>query len=70
MEYDKRDMGIVNLTKVLQGKTGWVSISPDHKRVVAQAKTLKALVVKLKKMGNPDGRIMIAAKDYSSYVGS
>lgn len=62
-------MGVINLTKTLKGKTGWVSVSTDHKSVIAQAKTFKGLLSKLKKMGNPDGSIMIAAKDFSSYVG-
>ena len=62
-------MGVINLTKTLKRKTGWVSIAQDHKKVIAQSKTLKDLLVKLKKMGNPDGVIMTAADDYSSYVG-
>lgn len=62
-------MAVVNLTKILTGKTGWVSISRDNKKIVAQAKTLKDLVRKLKKMGNPDGYIMIASSDYSNYAG-
>jgi len=62
-------MGVVNLTKTLKGKTGWVSISPDHKRVIVQAKTFKELLLKLKKMGNPNGFIMIVAKDFSNYIG-
>lgn len=62
-------MKIVDLAKLLKGKTGWVSIAPDNKKVIAQAKNLKELVKKLKEMGNPDGFIMVAAKDYSSYVG-
>lgn len=62
-------MGIVNLTKLLQGKRGWVSLSTDNKKIIAQAETLKSLLTKLKKMGNPDGHIMIAGKDYSNYVG-
>ena len=62
-------MAVVNLTKILKGKSGWVSISKDNKKVIAQAKNLKNLVVKLKKMGNPDGYIMIASPDYSNYAG-
>jgi len=62
-------MGVVNLTKTLKGKTGWVSISPDHKRVIAQARTFRGLLEKLKKMGNPNGFIMIAARDFSNYIG-
>lgn len=62
-------MGVINLIRALKGKTGWVSLSNDHKRVIAQAKTLKNLIQKLNKMGNPDGHIMVAAKDYSNYIG-
>ena len=63
-------MAIVNLTKILKGKTGWVSISKDDKKVIAHAKSLKELVGKLKKMGNPEGHIMIVPSGkFSSYVG-
>ncbi len=62
-------MGIINLAHILKGRTGWVSISSDYKRVIAQGETLKKLINKLKKMGNPDGHIMNSAKDYSNYVG-
>ncbi len=63
-------MSIINLTKVLKGKNEWVSLSSDHKRVIAQAKTLKGLLARLKKMGNPDGLIMRDAKDFSTYIGN
>jgi len=63
-------MRIVDLTKPLKGYTsGWVSISKDYKKVVVSGRTLKSLLKKLKKMGNPDGYIMKAVKDYSGYVG-
>lgn len=62
-------MGVVNLVKTLKGKTGWVSLSPDNKKIIAQGKTLKDLIQKLGKMGNPEGHIMNVAKDYSQYVG-
>lgn len=62
-------MAVINLTKLLKGKTGWVSISSNNKKVVAQGKTLKELLIKLKKLGNPDGSIMISTKDFSRYVG-
>lgn len=62
-------MKIVDLANLLKGKTGWVSIAPNNKKVIAQARNLKELLKKLKEMGNPDGYIMIAAKDFSSYVG-
>ena len=63
-------MVVVNLTKILKGKTGWVSISKDNKKVIAQAGDLKKLVAKLKKMGDPDGYIMIVPSGkFSSYIG-
>ena len=59
-----------NLAKILKNYTsGWVSISKDYKKVVASGRTLKTLLQKLEKMGNPDGYLMKAAKDYSGYVG-
>jgi len=63
-------MKLINLTKTLKNYTsGWVSISKDYKKVIASAKTLKALIKKLDKKGSPDGYLMKAAKDYSGYVG-
>lgn len=63
-------MGIIDLTKPLKDHTsGWVSISKDYKKVIASGRTLKSLLKKLNKMGNPDGYLMKAAKDYSGYVG-
>lgn len=62
-------MGIINLTKTLKGKTGWVSLSQDYKRIITQGKTLKELINKLKKLGNPKGHIMYSVKDYSGYAG-
>ena len=63
-------MKIINLSKILKGHTsGWVSISNDNKRVVASGKTLKELLNKLERLGNPQGYVMKAAKDYSGYVG-
>ncbi len=63
-------MAVVNLTKILKGKTGWVSISKDNKKLIAHARNLKNLVSKLEKMGNPDGYIMIVPSGkFSSYVG-
>lgn len=60
----------INLAKILKKyPSGWVSISKDYKKVVASGRTLKALLQKLAKMGNPDGYLMKAAKDYSGYVG-
>lgn len=64
-------MRTTNLAKILKGHTsGWVSISSDYKKVIASGKTLKTLVQKLNKMGNPEGYLMKAAKDYSGYVGA
>lgn len=62
-------MKTINLARLLKGKTGWVSISSDYKKIIAYGKTLSELLGKLKKMGNPKGYIMKSAKDYSSYVG-
>lgn len=62
-------MAVIDLTKTLKGKRGWVSVSPDNKKVIAQGKTLKELLLRLKKLGNPNGSIMISAQDFSRYVG-
>ena len=63
-------MGAIDLIKTLKNhKSGWVSISKDNKKVLTSAKTLKLLLAKLDKMGNPSGYIMKAAKDFSTYVG-
>lgn len=59
-----------NLVKTLKGYTsGWVSISRDYKKVIASGKTLDNVLRKLEKMGNPDGYLMKAAKNYSGYIG-
>lgn len=62
-------MKFANLTKTLKGKTGWVSISSDNKKIIAYSKTFKNLIEKLKKMGYPKGSISPIPKDYSNYVG-
>lgn len=63
-------MEAVNLSGILKNYTsGWVSISKDNRKVIAWGKTLKNLLNKLEKMGNPKGYLMKAAKDYSGYVG-
>lgn len=62
-------MAVIDLTKTLKGKKGWVSVSPDNKKVIANGTTLKDLLVKLKKLGNPNGSIMISTRDFSNYVG-
>lgn len=60
-----------DLSKILKGyNSGWVSISRDYKKIIAAGKTLKTLIQKLDKMGNPEGYLMKAAKDYSNYVGT
>ncbi len=60
----------INLANALKKySSGWVSISKDYNKVIASGKSLKALLKKLEKMGNPDGYLMKAAKDYSTYVG-
>ncbi len=64
-------MKTTNLAKVLKNHTiGWISISKDHKKVIASGKSLKMLIQKLNKMGNPEGYLMKAARDYSNYIGS
>jgi len=63
-------MKAVNLAKILKSyPSGWVSISKDYRMVIASGKTLKTLLQKLEKMGNPEGYLMKGAKDYSGYVG-
>lgn len=63
-------MSVTNLAKTLRGQTsGWVSISKDYKKIIAKDKSLKELLGKLKRLGNPDGYLMKAAKDFSRYVG-
>ncbi len=59
----------IDLRTLLQGKTGWVSISPDHKKIIAEARTLKTLVKKIKALGNPQGYITVIGKDYSRFIG-
>lgn len=59
----------LDMRPVLKGRKGWVLLSRDYKKVIAEAKTLKALLRKTKKMGNPDGILMIAGKDYSNFIG-
>lgn len=62
-------MKAISLQKVLKGKSGWVSISQDYKKVIAEGSTLQDLLKKLNKMGNPEGFITNVAEDYSKYVG-
>ena len=62
-------MKVIDLKKVLKGKTGWVSLSSDYKKIIVQGRSLDDLLRKLKGKGNPDGYIMRAARDYSNYVG-
>jgi hypothetical protein len=51
-------------------KTGWVLISEDQKKIIAQAQTLLSLHKKIKAIGNPKGQIMVASKSYSNYIGA
>lgn len=61
---------IVDLSKILKNyRSGWVSISADHKKVLASSNSLDALIKKLQKMGNPKGYVVKATKDFGSYVG-
>ncbi len=59
----------ISLKKVLKGKSGWVSLSQDYKKVIAEGVTLQGLLRKLNRMGNPKGFITNVAEDYSKYVG-
>lgn len=60
----------INLANTLKKySSGWASLSKDYNKVIASGKSLKTLLKKLEKMGNPDGYLMKAAKDYSTYVG-
>lgn len=60
----------ISLDKALTGFTsGWVSLSKDYKKVIAHAKTLDGLAKKLEAKGNPDGYVMRASVDFSSYIG-
>ena len=64
------NMQTANLAKIMTGYTsGWISVSKDYKKVIASGKSLKMLIQKLNKMGKPEGYLMKAAKDYSSYIG-
>ncbi len=59
-----------NLARLLKRYTsGWISISGDYKRVIASDKSLENLMAKLRRMGNPNGFLMKASKDYSRYSG-
>ena len=59
-----------DLSKLLKGKkSGWISISKDYKKIIAQGKTLQELVKKLESKGNPEGYTMRASADFSRYVG-
>lgn len=49
--------------------SGWISVSKDYQKSVAWGKTLRSLMSKLTKLGNPEGYIMRTAKDYSGYIG-
>jgi hypothetical protein len=59
----------IDMRPLMEVRSGWISISRDYKKVIAEARTLKGLLAKLKKMGNPDGVITNVAKDYSNYIG-
>lgn len=59
-----------SLGKILKKySTGWISVSQDHKSVLAWGKTLKSMLKKLEKKGNPEGYVMKVAKTYSNYIG-
>jgi len=58
-----------NITKALNKKSGWVSLSVDYKKVITSDKTLSGLLTKLGKLGNPAGYLMKTAKNYSRFMG-
>ncbi len=63
-------MKISGLAKILINyKRGWVSVSRDYRRVLAAGNSLKMVLKKLERLGNPQGYLMKAAGDYSRYVG-
>ncbi len=62
-------MPVINLTKILRGKKGWVSLSLDYKKIVARGESLNDLLKNLKEKNNPKGYIMKVNQDYSNYVG-
>ena len=51
-------MAVINLTKKLKGKSGWVSLSVDYKKIIARGKSLGELLKRLRGKGNPKGYIM------------
>lgn len=58
-----------NITKTLNKRSGWVSLSVDYKKVIASDKTLSGLLTKLGRLGNPAGYLMKAAQNYSRFMG-
>lgn len=63
-------MEIAHVSKTLQKKRGWLSISRDYKKIIAQGKTLQQLIAKLKIKGNPNGYIVHSpSQEITSYVG-
>lgn len=62
-------MPVINLAKILKGKSGWVSLSVDYRKIITRGKSLRELLKELKKQGNPNGYIMKVNQDYSNYIG-
>lgn len=59
-----------NLAKILEKyKSGWVSVSSDHQRIIAWGKNLKSVLAKIQSKGLPEGSLMKVAQDYSNYIG-
>lgn len=56
-----------NITKTLNKRSGWVSLSRDYKKVIASDKTLSGLLTKLGRLGNPAGYLMKTAQNYSRF---
>ena len=49
-------MKLIDLSKLLAGKSGWVCLSKDNKKIIAEAKTLKELIKKLKNLKGLKGK--------------
>lgn len=60
----------IDLSKILpQSKTGWLALSPDGKKLVAQGKTLKVVLVKSKNKGVDNPTVFKIAPFHHLFVG-
>ncbi|GEM_PF-3354191 len=63
-------MKVIHVGKTLQKRNGWLSISRDYKKIIAQGKTLQQLIANLKRKSNPNGYIVHSpSQEITSYVG-